>query len=91
MIVVKEPVIEPLRLRQLDPDYQLKVKLEPRLFQLIFESEDTLNYRHTLEKESMYNLFTQLLNYSIALIVGWECIVLNVLTEKSITCVVSIS
>lgn len=60
-IVGKVPEIEPLRLRQLDPDNQLKVKLEPRLFQLIFESEETLNYRHILEKESMYNLFTQFL------------------------------
>lgn len=53
-IAGKLPEIEPLRLRQVELENQLKAELDPRLYQHILEWEETLNYRHTLEKESMY-------------------------------------
>lgn len=53
-IAGKLPEIEPLRLRQVELENQLKVELDPRHYQLILDWEETLNYRHTLEKEWMY-------------------------------------
>lgn len=53
-ITGKLPEIEPLRLRQVKLESQLKQELAPRLYQLILEWEETLNYRNTLEKEWMY-------------------------------------
>lgn len=50
----KSPEIEPLRLRQIELEKQLKAQLVPQLYQLILEWEEVINYRHTLEKESMY-------------------------------------
>lgn len=53
-IVRKMPEIAPLRLRQVELENQLKEKLSPQFYQLILEWEEILNYRHTLEKESLY-------------------------------------
>lgn len=50
----KLPEIEPLRLKQVDLEEQLKQEVVPRLYQLILNWEETLNYRNALEKEWMY-------------------------------------
>ncbi|MBU5443542.1 hypothetical protein [Paenibacillus sp. MSJ-34] len=53
-IIGKMPEIEPLRLKQVELENQLKEVLSPQLYQLILGWEEILNYRHTLEKESLY-------------------------------------
>ncbi|MGE7271514.1 hypothetical protein ACQKK5_08660 [Brevibacillus panacihumi] len=53
-IIGKMPEIVPMRLRQVELENKLKEKLSPQLYQLILEWEETLNYRQTIEKESLY-------------------------------------
>ncbi|CAH0122648.1 MULTISPECIES: hypothetical protein [unclassified Paenibacillus] len=53
-IIGKMPEIASLRLRQVELENRLKEELSPQLFQFILGWEETLNYRQTIEKESLY-------------------------------------
>ncbi|SFL20762.1 hypothetical protein SAMN03159341_1048 [Paenibacillus sp. 1_12] len=50
----KQQEIEPLRLKQVELEDQLKQEVTPRQYQLLLEWEETLNHRNALEKEFMF-------------------------------------